>query len=155
MRSETEMLLQKFRSIALESCNQALGYDDLQGYYEKMGRALDVEGKTDAFESAGDLVDDYIRSLGEKPEYIPTGLSKRKAAIPGGDTMTETEILLQLWADILADVQADKTFMQQVERAAQDAAFRVRSGAVRAEVMRRLQKAGALPGEGVTLCNTN
>ena len=155
MRSETEMLLQKFRSIALESCNQALGYDDLQGYYEKMGRALDVEGKTDAFESAGDLVDDYIRSLGEKPEYIPTGLSKRKAAIPGGDTMTETEILLQLWADTLADVQADKTFMQQVERAAQDAAFRVRSGAVRAEVMRRLQKAGALPGEGVTLCNTN
>ena len=58
--------------------------------------------------------------------------------------MTETEILLQLWADILADVQADKAFMQQVERAAQDAAFRTRSGAVRAEVMRRLQKAGAL-----------
>ena len=52
--------------------------------------------------------------------------------------MTETEILLQLWADILADVQADKAFMQQVERAAQDAAFRTRSGAVRAEVMRRL-----------------
>lgn len=67
---------EKFRSIALESCNQALGYDDLQGYYEKMGRALDVEGKTDDFKSAGDLVDDYIRSLGEKPEYIPTGLSK-------------------------------------------------------------------------------
>ena len=33
--------------------------------------------------------------------------------------MTETEILLQLWADTLADVQADKAFMQQVERAAQ------------------------------------
>ena len=62
--------------------------------------------------------------------------------------MTETEILLQLWADILADVQADKTFMQQVERDAQAAAFRTRSGAVRAEVMRRLQKTGALPGEG-------
>ena len=64
----------------------------------------------------------------------------------------ETEMLLQLWADILADVQADvqadKTFMQQTERAAQDAAFRVRSNAVRAEVMRRLQKAGALPWEG-------
>ena len=61
--------------------------------------------------------------------------------------MTETEILLQLWADILADVQADKAFMQQVERDAQDAAFRVRAGAVRAEVMRRLQKTGALPGK--------
>ena len=41
-----------------------------------MGRALDVEGKTDDFKSAGDRVVDYIRSLGEKPEYIPTGLSK-------------------------------------------------------------------------------
>ena len=63
--------------------------------------------------------------------------------------MTETEILLQLWADILADVQTDKAFMQQVEWDAQAAAFRVRSNAVRAEVTRRLQKAGALPGGGV------
>lgn len=31
----------------------------------------------------------------------------------------ETEMLLQVWADTLADVQADKAFMQQVERAAQ------------------------------------
>lgn len=62
--------------------------------------------------------------------------------------MTETEILLQLWADTLADVQTDKAFMQQVERDVQAAAFRVRAGAVRSEVTRRLQKAGALPGEG-------
>lgn len=61
--------------------------------------------------------------------------------------MTETEMLLQLWEDILADVQTDKAFMQQVERDAQAAAFRVRSGAVRDEVLRRLQKAGALPGK--------
>lgn len=61
--------------------------------------------------------------------------------------MTDTEILLQFWADTLADVQADKTFMQQVERDTQAAAFRLRSGAVRAEVLRRLQKAGALPGK--------
>lgn len=59
--------------------------------------------------------------------------------------MTETEILLQLWSDILADVQADKAFMQQTERAAQDVAFRVRAEAVRGEVLRRLQKTGALP----------
>ena len=67
----------------------------------------------------------------------------------------ETEMLLQVWSDILADVQTDKAFMQQVERDVQDAAFRTRSNAVRAEVTRRLQKAGALPGEGVTPCNTN
>lgn len=60
---------------------------------------------------------------------------------------SETEMLLQVWADTLAYVQADKAFMQQVERDAQAAAFRTRSGAVRAEVMRRLQKAGALPGK--------
>lgn len=36
--------------------------------------------------------------------------------------MTETEILLQLWSDILADVQTDKAFMQQVEQDAQAAA---------------------------------
>ena len=60
---------------------------------------------------------------------------------------SETEMLLQVWADVLRDVQNDKDFMQQVERADQDAAFRVRAGAVRAEVLRRLQKTGALPGK--------
>ena len=67
---------EKFRSIALEACNQAMSFEDLQESYEKMGKALDIESKGDDFESSGDLVDDYIRSLGEKPEYIPTGLSK-------------------------------------------------------------------------------
>lgn len=60
---------------------------------------------------------------------------------------SETEMLLQVWADVLRDVQSDKSFVQQVERDAQAAAFRVRSNAVWAEVMRRLQKTGALPGE--------
>lgn len=59
----------------------------------------------------------------------------------------ETEMLLQVWADVLRDVQNDKDFVQQVEQDAQAAAFRLRSGAVRAEVIRRLQKAGALPGK--------
>lgn len=67
---------EKFRSIALEACNQAMSFEDLQESYEKMGKALDIESKGDDFESSGDLVDDYIRSLGDKPEYIPTGLSK-------------------------------------------------------------------------------
>ena len=67
---------EKFRSIALEACNQAMSFEDLQESYEKMGKALDIESKGDDFESSGELVDDYIRSLGEKPEYIPTGLSK-------------------------------------------------------------------------------
>lgn len=60
---------------------------------------------------------------------------------------TETEMLLQVWADTLRDVQNDKDFMQRTERAAQGAAFRVRAEAVRGEVLRRLQKTGALPGK--------
>ena len=67
---------EKFRNIALEACNQAMSFEDLQEFYEKMGKALDIESKGDDFESSGDLVDDFIRSLGKKPEYIPTGLSK-------------------------------------------------------------------------------
>lgn len=59
----------------------------------------------------------------------------------------ETEMLLQVWAGVLRDVQSDKGFMQQIERAAQDAAFRIRAEMVRTEVRRRLQKAGALPGK--------
>ena len=60
---------------------------------------------------------------------------------------SETEMLLQVWADTLRDVQNDKDFMQQTERAAQGAAFRVRAEAVRGEVLRCLQKTGALPGK--------
>lgn len=60
---------------------------------------------------------------------------------------SETEMLLHVWADVLRDVQNDKDFMQQIERAAQDAAFRVRAEAVRGEVLRRLQKTGALPAK--------
>lgn len=67
---------ERFRSIALEACNQSLGFDDLQSYYEQLGKVLDIESKDDDFESASDLVDGYIRSLEEKPKYIPTGLSK-------------------------------------------------------------------------------
>ena len=67
---------EKFRSIALEACNQSLGFEDLQSYYDRLGKVLDIESQGDDFESASDLVDDYIRSLGEKPQYIPTGLSK-------------------------------------------------------------------------------
>lgn len=93
------------------------------------------------WQSFGDLFEDYI-SDNNTGVCIKTGINRVD------DMRNETEMLLQVWADVLRDVQNDKEFVQQVERAAQDAAFRTRSGAVWAEVMRRLQKAGALPGEG-------
>lgn len=67
---------EKFRSIALESCNQALGYDDLPGLYSRMGEALDIDTTGEDFRPIGDLVDDYIRHLDDKPSYIPTGIGK-------------------------------------------------------------------------------
>lgn len=71
-----EKAANRFRSIALESCSQALGFRDLQEAHEQMGKALDIESKESDFESAADLVDDYIRTLDKRPEYIQTGLSK-------------------------------------------------------------------------------
>ena len=41
-----------------------------------MGQALDTHTEKGDFQSVGDLLDDYIRHLNEKPQYIRTGLSK-------------------------------------------------------------------------------
>lgn len=68
--------LEKFKSIALSACSELVGFDELLEYYEKLGKVLDVESHGDDFESASDLVDNYIRSLDEKPKYIPTGIPK-------------------------------------------------------------------------------
>lgn len=67
---------EKFKSIALSACSELVGFDELLGFYEKLGKVLDVESHGDDFESASDLVDNYIRSLDEKPKYIPTGIPK-------------------------------------------------------------------------------
>lgn len=67
---------EEFKNVALAACSQNVGFEELQSYYDRLGKILDVESHGDDFESAGSLVDDYIRSLGEKPKYIPTGISK-------------------------------------------------------------------------------
>ena len=68
--------IESFKSVALAACNKSVGFDDLQAYYERLGKILDVESTGEDFETAGELVDDYIRTLDERPKYIPTGLSK-------------------------------------------------------------------------------
>ena len=68
--------VERFQAIALEAAGAATTYEDLPGYYDRLGQAMDAEMARGDFEPAGELIDDYIRSIGTKPTYIPTGLSK-------------------------------------------------------------------------------
>lgn len=68
--------LERFQALALEAANTAAAYDDLPGLYSRMGEALDVDTTGEDFQPIGDLVDDYIRHLDDKPNYIPTGIGK-------------------------------------------------------------------------------
>lgn len=66
--------LEQFQALALQAAESATAYEDLPGLYDRMGQALDLESDGEDFQPIGDLVDDYIRRLGEKPSYIPTGI---------------------------------------------------------------------------------
>ena len=68
--------LERFQALALEAANTAAAYDDLPGLYSRMGKALDIDTTGEDFRPIGDLVDDYIRHLDDKPSYIPTGIGK-------------------------------------------------------------------------------
>ena len=68
--------LERFQALALEAANTAAAYDDLPGLYSRMGEALDIDTTGEDFRPIGDLVDDYIRHLDDKPSYIPTGIGK-------------------------------------------------------------------------------
>lgn len=67
--------LERFQVLAMEAANAATVYDDLPGLYSRMGEALDPGAGREDFQPIGELVDGYIRTLDEKPRYIPTGLS--------------------------------------------------------------------------------
>ena len=66
----------RFQSLALRAVDAATAFADLPDLYQQMGQALDTHTEKGDFQSVGDLLDDYIRHLGEKPQYIRTGLSK-------------------------------------------------------------------------------
>ena len=66
--------LERFQSLAIEAAGGATAYADLPGLYDRMGRALDLDDGGEDFQLIGDLVDDYVRRLDEKPRYIPTGI---------------------------------------------------------------------------------
>ena len=66
--------LERFQALAIEAAGGATAYNDLPGLYDRMGCALDLDDGGEDFQPIGDLVDDYIRRLDEKPRYIPTGI---------------------------------------------------------------------------------
>lgn len=67
--------LTQFQSLALQAGSAQTTFADLPELYSRMGEALTLDREGQDFRPIGDLVDDYVRHLDEKPNYIPTGLS--------------------------------------------------------------------------------
>lgn len=66
--------LERFQLLALKAADASTVYDDLLSLYDQMGEAMDIDPADEDFQPIGDLVDDYIRALDQKPSYIPTGI---------------------------------------------------------------------------------
>lgn len=67
--------LTQFQSLALQAGSNLTTFADLPDLYSQMGEALTLDREEQDFKPIGELVDNYVRRLGEKPRYIPTGLS--------------------------------------------------------------------------------
>lgn len=66
--------LTKFQSLAFQAGSSLTTFADLPDLYSKMGEALTLDREDQDFKPIGDLVDNYVRKLNEKPEYIPSGI---------------------------------------------------------------------------------
>ena len=66
--------LERFQALAVQAASPATSYEDLAGLYGRMGQALDTDHPGEDFTPLGDLIDDYIRSLDQQPNYIQTGI---------------------------------------------------------------------------------
>lgn len=66
--------LTKFQSLALQAGSSLTIFADLPDLYSKMGEALTLDREDQDFKPIGELVDNYIRKLNEKPKYIPSGI---------------------------------------------------------------------------------
>lgn len=73
--------LSRFQALAMQSCENGTAYSDLSELYEQMGETLNLQTEQEDFMSLSAGIDDYIRSLGEKPKYIRTGLSTLDAKL--------------------------------------------------------------------------
>ena len=66
--------LTQFQSLALQAGSSLTTFADLPDLYSKMGEALTLDREDQDFKPIGDLVDNYVRKLNEKPKYIPSGI---------------------------------------------------------------------------------
>lgn len=66
--------LERFQALAVQAASPSTSYEDLAALYGRMGQALDTDHPGEDFTPLGDLIDDYIRSLDQQPNYIPTGI---------------------------------------------------------------------------------
>ena len=66
--------LTKFQSLAFQAGSSLTTFADLPDLYSKMGEALTLDREEQDFKPIGDLVDNYVRKLNEKPKYIPSGI---------------------------------------------------------------------------------
>ena len=67
--------LARVQGIAVQIANSLTTFADLPDLYSQMGEALTLDREAQDFKPIGELVDNYVRKLDEKPRYIPTGLS--------------------------------------------------------------------------------
>lgn len=66
--------LTKFQRLAFQAGSSLTTFADLPDLYSKMGEALTLDREEQDFKPIGELVDNYVRKLNEKPKYIPSGI---------------------------------------------------------------------------------
>ena len=72
---QEQAALTQFQALAIKAASTQTAFEDLPDLYSQMGEALTLDREEQDFESIGELIDDYIRRLDEKTEYIPTGIA--------------------------------------------------------------------------------
>lgn len=71
---QEQAALTRFQSLALQAGSALTTFADLPDLYSQMGEALTLDREEQDFKPIGELVDNYIRRLDEKPRYIPSGI---------------------------------------------------------------------------------
>ena len=66
--------LSRARALAFKIVDSSTRYADLTGIYEQLGEAINLHNERSDFIPMCDGIDNYIRKLDDKPEYISTGL---------------------------------------------------------------------------------
>lgn len=66
--------LSRAREIAFKIVDSSTRYADLTDIYEQLGEAINLHNERSDFIQMCDSIDNYIRKLDDKPEYISTGL---------------------------------------------------------------------------------